>query len=266
MTTIEHHWAELVGAALLGTDRREPPKSPDGALADFDACNPQPTPSQRLLQQVATCAAVRRAGVVPAPPVPTMGAPEPDPRPITPHAASLTWRTVVGEWAVLEDEWVLSVVNSGYRLAPELVPLLLSRHRGDPVRHGRVVLAAGPLARWLIEWVPALACTRRSPHPPSPDVLVSLPELPITPEFAALLHDPASLGPRLAESLSAGRIGQPLRPVVQNMLARMPASHLAEVADALDGVSNVSPSIGLAYALADLVRLRHRMLTELEPA
>lgn len=263
---LEHYWTELVGAALLGTDRRQPPPSPDGALSEFDALNPQPTASQRLLQQVATCVAVRRAGVLPAPPVPVMQAPEPDIRPPTPAAAGLTWRTVVAEWPVLEDEWVLAVVNSGYRLAPDLVPLLLARHRGDVVRHGRVATAAGPLARWLIDWAPSLACTRRSSHPVAAAALVALPELPITPEFAALMQHPESIGPRLADGLSAGRLGQPQRPVVQNLLARMPASHLSEVAASLDRVNSASPSIGLAFALADLVRLRHRMLTELEPA
>lgn len=265
MTTLEEYWAELVGAAMLGADRREPPRSPDGALAEFDALQPQPTASQRLLHQVATCVAVRRAGVLPAPAAPLMHAPEPDPRPLTPASATATWRTVVAEWALLEDEWVLAVVNSGYRLAPDLVPLLLARHRGDAVRHGRVMAAVGPLARWLIDWVPALACTRRSVNPPPAALIASLPELPITPEFAALMQQPDQIGGRLAESLSAGRIGQPQRPVVQNLLARMPAAHLVDVADALDRVNSASPSIGLAYACADLVRLRHRMLIELEP-
>ena len=265
MTTLEHYWAELVGAALLGTDRREPPPSPSGPLAEFDAGHPQPTASQRLLQQVATCVAVRRAGVVPAAPTPGMAPPQPDPRPITPAVASRTWRTVVDDWPLLEDEWVLTVLESGRRLAPDLVPLLLARHRNDAVRHARAVLAAGSLAEWLIEWIPTLGCSRRSLSQVNLASVRLLPELPITPDLAALLQHPEAIGSRLAESLSAGRFGKPHLPVAQNLLARMPATHLGEVAAALDAVNPASPSIGFAFALADLARLRHRMLTELEP-
>ena len=263
MTSLGQYWLDLVGSALLGTDRRDPPEPPPGALAAFAVEHPRGTGSQRLLQQVAACVAVRRAGILPAPPVPAMAAPEADPRPSTPAVSSHTWRTIVGEWPILEDEWVLAVVERGQRLAPDLVPLLLARHRGDAVRHSRVVLAAGPLAAWLIEWVPSLACTRGQGRPAAAGLVTTLPELPITPEFAALLQQPQSIAERMAEGLSSGRLGAAHRAVLQNLVARMPAAELAGVAAALDRVNPSSTSIGLAFALADLARLRHRMLTEL---
>jgi hypothetical protein len=266
MTTLDQYWLELVGTALLGTDRRDPPSPPTGALAEFALEHQRPTGSQRLLQQVAACVAVRRAGVVPAAPVPAMAPPQPDPRPITAPGASHTWRTIASEWPLLEDEWVLAVIEGGYRLAPDLVPLLLARHRGDAVRHGRVVVAAGPLATWLIEWVPALACTRGSARPAVEALISALPELPITPEFSVLLQQPDAIAERVAQGLSTARLGAAHRAVLQHLVARMPATHLAPLVAALDRVNPASTSIGLAFALADLARLRHRMLTELEPA
>ena len=54
--TVADYWREMVTVALLGTDRRDPPSPLAGGLADLAADDPQPTPSQRLLQQVAGCA------------------------------------------------------------------------------------------------------------------------------------------------------------------------------------------------------------------
>ena len=42
--------------------------------------------------------------------------PDDDPRPVTPPAATATWRRIVADWPVLEDEWVLAVIQSGRRL------------------------------------------------------------------------------------------------------------------------------------------------------
>jgi len=265
MSSLDQYWHELVGAAMLGTDRRNPPAVPAGALAEFDLEHPQPTVSQRLLQQVAACVAVRRGGVLPASPVPPMAPPITDVRPPTPAVVSGTWRTIVSEWALLEDEWLIAVINRGWRCAPDLVPLLLARHRGDAVRHARVVLASGPLAEWLIEWSPGLACARSGPRSPVAGMLTALPELPITPEFASLMQHPEAVAPRLAEGLSAGRLGAAHAPVLKNVVARVDVTYLPNIAAALDRVNPASPSIGLAFALADLARLRHRMLTELEP-
>src|SRR3954454_15583944 len=103
--TVASYWRDIVTVALLGTDRRDPPVPPPGALADLAADDPRPTASQRLLQQVSACAVARRAGVLPAAAAPTLATPDDDARPITPPAASATWRRIVADWPVLEDEW-----------------------------------------------------------------------------------------------------------------------------------------------------------------
>jgi hypothetical protein len=46
--SLTEHWLELVTVALLGTDRREPPDPPVGALADLVSDSVAPTASARL--------------------------------------------------------------------------------------------------------------------------------------------------------------------------------------------------------------------------
>ena len=262
---LNDYWNEMVTVALLGTDRRDPPRPPVGGLADLAVDDPQPTPSQRLLQQVAGCAVVRRAGLLPSAPVATVAPPAPDPRPPTPQSATTTWRRVVADWPVLEDEWVLAAVRNGRRLAPELVPPVLARHRTDATRHARALVAAGPLGEWMIQWSPRLACTAK--HPPVVELLAELPELPMVPELVSLLSSPpAQVARTLAAGLSSAELGRAHKAVLVNLLARMDSSSLLAVAHAIDCVDPSSPSIGLAFALADLAHLRHHMLTELELA
>ena len=264
-STIESYWQEMVTVALLGTDRREPPAPPPGGLADLAADAPQPTPSQRLLQQVAGCTVVRRAGLMPGAPIATVAPPAQDPRPPTPQSASTTWRRMVSDWPVLEDEWVLAVVRSGRRLAPELVPPVLARHRTDATRHARALVAAGPLGEWMIEWSPRLACTAK--HPAVTELLGDVPELPILPELVSLLSaPPAHVARTLSAGLSSAQLGRAHKAVLVNLIARMERTSLAAVAQAIDRVDSSSPSIGLAFALADVAHLRHHMLTELELA
>lgn len=269
MTTsvsVAEYWNQMVTVALLGTDRREPPAPPSGSLADIAADDPQPTPSQRLLQQVAATTVVRRAGLLPGAPIATVAPPAPDARPVTPPAASATWRRVVSDWPVLEDEWVLAVVRNGRRLAPELVSPLLARHRTDAVRHARAMAAAGPLGAWMIDWSPRLACSAKpSAAPAKLESAAELPALPIVPEFESLVTaEPADAAGVLAAGLAGAKFAPAHRAVLVNLLARISPASLPAVAKAIDRVDPSSPSIGLAFALADLAHLRHHMLTELE--
>ena len=119
--SVARYWDELLTVGLLGTDRRNVPPAPPGALADLAADDPQPSPSARLLQQVAACTAARRAGIVPAAASAPLDPAPADARPPTPPAATFTWRQIVADWPVLEDEWLLTVIANGWRLAPELV-------------------------------------------------------------------------------------------------------------------------------------------------
>jgi hypothetical protein len=76
----------------------------------------------------------------------------------------------------------------------------------------------------------------------------------------------AEVGVVLAAGLSSGAFGITHRAVLINLVARMQPASLPAVAEAIGQIDASQPSIGLAFALADLARLRHQMLTELEPA
>jgi hypothetical protein len=259
------YWDEMVTVGLLGADRRDPPAALPGALADLDGDDPRPAPADRLLQQVAACVAVRRAGVTPAPTAPPLDLPPPDERPTTPPGAAATWQRIVDDWPILEDEWLLTVVAAGRRLAPELIEPLLVRHRGDAVRHARSMLAAGELGEWLVAQLPYLAV--RSPKPANAEHVVSLPELAMPPALAVLLTAaPDVAANELAAAFEHGQVGASLRGVLTNLVARIQPTSLPAVAAALESADPSLPSIGIALALADLARLRHTMLAELGSA
>ena len=264
-TTIADYWRDMVTVALLGTDRRESPPPPPGALGDLAADDPQPTPSQRLLQQVAGCTVAQRAGMLPGVSAPVLAPPAGDPRPITPPAASATWRRIVDDWAVLEDEWMLAVIHSGRRLAPELVVPVLARYRTDATRHARALVAAGTLGQWMIEWSSRLACTSKKPA--VMEAIGELPELAILPELQPVLWaSPTQAARTIAGGLASGAWGISHRAVLINLVARVQPASLPALAEAIGHLDPSQPTIGLAFALADLARLRHQMLTELEPA
>jgi hypothetical protein len=261
--TLTDYWREMVTVALLGTDRRDPPVPPTGGLADLAADDPQPTPSQRLLQQVAGCAVAQRAGVLPGAAQRLIAPPDDDPRPMTPPAASATWRRIIGDWPVLEDEWVLAVIHSGRRLAPELVVPLLARYRTDATRHARALVAAGPLGNWMTEWSPRLGCTAKTRA--VMETIGELPELAIVPDLLPVLWaTPKQAAKTIAGGLSSGVFGLSHRAVLINLVARVDPASLPALGEAIGHVDPSLPTIGLAFALADLARLRHQMLTELE--
>jgi hypothetical protein len=257
MTGLDDFWRELVTAAMLGTDRRDPPEPPAGPLADLVADALRPDGASRMLVTVAAVAAARRAGFVPGRPSDLLQPPDADPRPLCPTAAVATWRQIVADWAVLEDEWTITLVEQGYRLPADALVELLARHRNDGVRRARVMIAGGPVARWLTGHVPELASG--SQRSVDAEAVATVPELPIPPELDDLLRSDAhTMSTHLAHGFDAGRFGPPDRAVLVNLLARCRPAVLLDVADAL-----TRTGVGQALALADLARLRHRMLTEL---
>lgn len=259
------YWSELVSVAMLGTDRRNPPE-PDGLIADLVDDTVRSTPSERMLAQVAAAVAVRRAGVLPGPPVAPAAGPAVDERPICVPAASERWHHVISSWPVLEDEWVLTLLRNGWRVPPELVPALLTRHRSDPIRRARAELACGPIAGWLVGHLPELAPTgaaniRRGV--PDEDV-AELPVLPIPPDLEPMLvADGDEVARQLASAIESGALVHAHRGVLINLVARMRADALGGVATALESVDGSSVGFALASVLADLARTRQRMLDEL---
>ena len=259
------HWDELVSVAMLGTDRRNPPE-PDGLIADLVDDTVRATPSERMLAQVAADVAVRRAGVLPGPPLAPVAGPDLDERPICVPAASERWHHVISSWPVLEDEWMLTLLRNNWRVPPDLVPELLTRHRSDPIRRARAELACGPIAGWLVGHLPELeptgaARSRRSV--PAEDV-AELPLLPIPPDLEPMLVADGDEAPRqLAAAIESGALVHAHRAVLINLVARMRPDALGGVATALEAVDGGSVGFALASVLADLARTRERMLDEL---
>lgn len=263
--TVDELWAELVTTSLLGTDRRDPPE-PGGMIGDLVADTARADPSTRMLAAVAACTAVRRAGVRPADPIDPLAPPSSDDRAECVPAAVDRWRHITTSWPVLEDEWMLTLIGRGWRLAAELVPPALHRHRRDQIRRARVLVAAGPLADWLLDHVPDLAQTS-SARPLSSveiDRLGELPDLPVPPELAPLLtRGGAEVGGVIAVGLEERTLVEAHRAVLINVIARCVPEGLADIAEVLGAVDTRSAGYGLAVVLADLALTRHRMLDEL---
>ena len=263
--TVDELWSELVTTSLLGTDRRDPPE-PGGLIGELVADTARTDPSARMLAAVAACTAVRRAGVRPAAPIEPLAPPPVDDRPECVPAAVDRWHHITMSWPVLEDEWTLTLIGRGWRLAAELVPPALHRHRRDPVRRARVTVGAGPLADWLIDHVPDLAtsATARPLSVADIDRLGELPELPVPEQLVPLLSRPgAEVGGVIAVGLEDRTLGEAHRAVLVNVIARCVPEGLSDIADVLGAVDNRSAGYGLASALADLATTRQRMLDEL---
>lgn len=258
-------WRELVTTALLGSDRREPP-DPGGPIGELVADAVRHDASSRMLATVAACVAVRRAGVRPGVPTEPLQPPEPDDRPACTPAAVARWHHIISSWPVLEDEWILTCIEQGWRVAAELAPALLRRHRRHAVRRARAAVAVGPTAAWLVQHVPDLDAVGQA-RPLTPveiEQLGELPDLPIPPELTGLLDATGSeVGGAVAIGLENGAFGEPHRAVLVNLLARCVPGGLVDIADVLDAVDLRSPGRALAISLGDLATTRARMLDEL---
>lgn len=141
-------WDEHVAAALLGTERRDPPVldgEPGGAPGGDDA-------AARLLDQAALLTVRRRAGIVPArggdlepiAPAPVEHAP-----PVPDAAAARLARILAGEQIRVLPEWLDAAADRGLRVPPRLLPALLERGRSDRMLRPSIARAAGRRGMWL---------------------------------------------------------------------------------------------------------------------
>ncbi|MEY2959443.1 MAG: hypothetical protein RLZZ01_2011 [Actinomycetota bacterium] len=253
---LERYWNDLVAVAVLGTERRDPPAPPAGALADLiadasvEGADRRPVDgAARLLVAVAATTAVRRGAFLPAPPADPIVRPEDDERPWCSPAAVSTWRTIVRDWPVLEDEWLDALDASGLAAPPDLVVELLGRHRAAADRGGRVERAVGPLAAWLVDLVPSLAASGARRPPAGPDV-------PMPADLARLATAPDGvLVAGLREVLETPSTPSSRGPFLAQLLVRCRREVLGDVAALLDQVG---------HPLAELADLRRRMLAELD--
>ncbi len=260
---ITAHWHELVTVALLGTDRRDPPEPPAGPLADVVADALAPSPSARMLTDVAACVAARRGGLRPLAPADPLAAPPRDDRPLAPPAAARRWWRIIVDWPVLEDEWLTVAERAGWRLAPDVLVGLLRRHRTDAARRARVLRMGGDTARWLLDHQPWLRSSPVRREPPALDH--PLPALAMPPELLAhLAAGPDRVVPAVLAGLRGGTFGTAHRAVLVNFVARARADTLLPLAAALSADNTLPNAVaGLAHSLADLAATRARMLEEL---
>jgi hypothetical protein len=265
--TIAAAWDELVTAALLGTDRRDPPELPAGPLADTVADALRPTPQGRLLAAVAATTVARRSGVTPLPPRAALQPPEPDTRPLLPPAAVERWHAIVSEWPVLEAEWLAVAAASGWRPAADVLVGLLRRHRRSRVLADAVLAWGGALAVWLVDNVPDLAPVEARTLPPTGAARA----LPVPARLEPLLDGPAEpLAAALAAGLTSGEYRWSHRAVLLNVIARARPECLADVVATLNGgrhafgadAADVAP-LALWEALIELALVRQAMLAEL---
>lgn len=146
-------WPDLVTAALLGTDRR-------------------PVPA--LLDQAATQAVARRAGLRPGPASPQPPAAPADPRPALPEPARQRLAMLLplrgggggGTLANLNEllpQWLAAARAHGYRCPSALVPPLLDAARARSELRADAVALAGPLGRWLADRNPDWRFVLRTP-------------------------------------------------------------------------------------------------------
>lgn len=249
-------WDDLLAVSLLGTDRREPPAAPPGPLAEMMLEAPPTDAASALVQQIAAMTVLDRAAgrALPAPPL--LIAPEIDARPMCSPGAAAVMHRILLEWPMLELEWLALADAAGWRLSPDLVPLLLARHRADPDLRARTCHLAGPVADWLTEHISSLSPSSRPRRPAEP---VMLP-----PELTAVATGSSDeMLAVITDGLHRLRYTMASRAVVVHFVARIPVDRLAPLAAGLERLDPALPGMGLVHHLLDLVETRLTMVREL---
>ncbi|TDD79355.1 DUF5691 domain-containing protein [Actinomadura rubrisoli] len=154
-------WNDHVTAALLGTERRDPPVLSE---APSEAPGEPVDKAGRLLDQAALLTVRRRAGRLPtrartAEPRegtadaagPDVIAPAPAERaPVVPAAAAARLgRILAGEQIRVLPEWLDAAAARGWRVPARLLPELLERGRSDRILRPSIARAAGRRGVWL---------------------------------------------------------------------------------------------------------------------
>ncbi len=148
-------WGRLVSAALLGTERSEPPDlelaAPVAALAM------QPVES-RLLGAAAVVAASRRAGWQPPTDEGPLPVPAPaDDRPQVSAQAGWLLRRALDDRPELVPEWLGLAAAARKRPPNDELPRLLGLAGRNADARAALAPVLGPRAAWLVEQMPELA-------------------------------------------------------------------------------------------------------------
>jgi len=143
-------WDDLVGSALLGTERRRPA----GIVGDAAEA------AEGLLDAAAEAVVRRRAGVLPAVAGPRPGQAADDPRPPLPEAAARRLRMMLTgsgrgrqgaapNLTELLPQWLAVARQRGWAVPHALLPELLDAARSRTDLRADALAVAGPRALWL---------------------------------------------------------------------------------------------------------------------
>ena len=260
---MQEHWEQLMTVALLGTDRRRSAGPRQARWPTSWLTPPGRQPRSECSPRSQRAPPFGVPGWCPGRSSTKLSMPETDARPMCVPAAVERWHYITESWPILEDEWTLTLISNGWRIAPELLPAMLLRHRSDAIRRTRVMVGAGDAGRWLVGHLPDLE-PRHSAVSVTPEALHSLPKLPIAPELAEMLDWPgAKVGTMLAQSIQTGSLGHSHKPMLVNLVARIHQEALTNLVDVLTGIDPMATGHGLATVLVDLASTRQRMLSEL---
>ncbi|NJP48088.1 DUF5691 domain-containing protein [Actinacidiphila epipremni] len=174
-------WDDLVGSALLGTERRRP----FGVVGDAGEA------AAGLLDAAAAGVVRRRAGIRPGVPGARPKPAAQDRRPALPEAARRRLGMLLADragggaaggnrrgaapnLAELLPQWLAAARRAGYAPPPELLPALLDAARARTDLRADALAFAGPRGRWLAELNPDWAYALRAgagavPGPELPD-------------------------------------------------------------------------------------------------
>lgn len=167
-------WAEVLSAALIGTERRpfvpEPagPGPADGESAGPETAGPEATdPAQALLRQAMLLTVPALMGTPPADYTGTLPEPAPDDdRPLISPVVQLRLRALLDAYPKYLGEWLVAVQTAGYRLPSAVMPALLDVGRTNTSLRAALAQVLGPRGQWLARQNADWRYLRREPIGP----------------------------------------------------------------------------------------------------
>ena len=164
-------WKDLVGVALVGTERRafSPPILAGALGSSLDAAREQ-SPEAALLSTAAALALYRRAGRMPTRLRSPEGAPASatDQPPCSAAAGQQLALMLTGQYAEALSEWLDRLARAGQRVASEHLPALLELARARAELRPAITAVLGRRGEWLAalnpDWAPIVDALPETPE------------------------------------------------------------------------------------------------------